>query len=152
MDLIKIETLIEKYFEATTSIAEENVLRDYFSNANVASHLEEYKSLFQYQIKEQEVTFNRNINWSQKNKKGIWLSIAASFIVILGVIAFYTNDPQTAVTTSDLGSYNDPEHAFKETQKALALLSSNVNVGINSVEHLHEFELAKNRVFKKSNQ
>lgn len=53
MELSRIETLLVKYFEADTSTAEEQELQHYFSQENVAPHLEEYRSyvciLFQSQ-------------------------------------------------------------------------------------------------------
>ena len=48
MASVKIENLVEKYFQAETSIAEENELRNYFSSQNVVAHLEQYKPLFAY--------------------------------------------------------------------------------------------------------
>ena len=47
----------------------------------------------------------------------------------------------------DLGTFKTPEIAFLETQKALQMLSSNVNVGINSVAYIDEFQNTKNKIF-----
>lgn len=44
MELVKIEDLLEKYFQGETSIAEENELRNYFSSSNVAQHLEQLQT------------------------------------------------------------------------------------------------------------
>ena len=46
MELHNIEKLIEKYFDATTTIAEEEILRKYFSEGNIAPHLEQHAPLF----------------------------------------------------------------------------------------------------------
>ena len=46
MELANIEKLLEKYQNATTTIAEENKLKDYFLSNNVAPHLQEYQALF----------------------------------------------------------------------------------------------------------
>ena len=46
MELAKIENLLEKYLAAETTLKEENVLKNYFSQENVPEHLEEYKSMF----------------------------------------------------------------------------------------------------------
>lgn len=76
----------------------------------------------------------------------MWLSIAASVIVLLGINTFtYFHSPNE---TEDLGTYENPEAAFEATQKALALLSENVNVGIESVEYINEYQYSKDLIFK----
>jgi hypothetical protein len=74
------------------------------------------------------------------------LSIAASVIVLLGISTFtYLHQPEKA---NDLGTYESPEEAFEATQKALSMLSKNVNVGIESVTYINEFQNSKKSVFK----
>ena len=51
--------------------------------------------------------------------------------------------------SEDYGTYSDPKIAFRETQKALAMISESVNKGIGSMNYLNEFEQSKNRIFKK---
>ena len=51
--------------------------------------------------------------------------------------------------SNDLGTYDDPEVAYKETQKALAKISESVNKGIGSMSYINEYEQSKNRIFKK---
>ena len=48
MELHNIEKLIEKYMEATTTVAEEEIVRAYFLKGDVAPHLKEYTAMFQY--------------------------------------------------------------------------------------------------------
>lgn len=150
MELDKLEILLEKYFEGETSIAEENQLKDYFSSSNVAQHLQQYKPLFGYfsASKQQEFTQELPLNSNNRAKKRTttWLSIAASVVVLLGAgtFAYFNYDtPQK----ENLGSFDDPEVAFRETQKALSLLSQNVNVGMESMQYIQEYETAKNKVF-----
>ena len=151
MELNNIENLLEKYFQGETSIAEENQLRAYFSSSNVAQHLEQYKPMFGYfsQAKEQKSTYE--IPLQTKKRNVAWLSIAASAVVLLGIgTYFYTSEKNATPVTaqSELGTYDDPEEALAATQKALALLSNNVNVGIESVQYIKEYEQSKNKVFK----
>lgn len=150
MELDKIEILLEKYFEGETSIVEENQLKDYFSSSDVAQHLQQYKPLFGYFSAARQQEFTQVVPLISKNRAKkrttMWLSIAASVVVLLGAGTFTyfnydTNQQQ------DLGTYDDPEVAFRETQKALSLLSENVNVGIESVQYIQEYETAKNKVF-----
>lgn len=150
MELHKIESLLEKYFEAETSIAEENELKDYFSSSDVAQHLEQYKPLFGYfaQAKEQK-SEQLLLFVSEQHKKSnkTWLSIAASIVVLIGVGTFtyfnYNSTPQHVA----LGTYDDPEEAFKQTQKALAMLSDHVNTGIGSVQYIEEYKSTVDKAF-----
>ncbi|SHM12346.1 hypothetical protein [Flavobacterium chilense] len=151
MEFNKIEDILEKYFQGETSIAEEKQLKEYFSSPNVAQHLEQYKPMFGYfsQVKEQKST--QEIPLKTKKRNVAWLSIAASAVVLLGVgTYFYVSEKNTTpvVAQSELGTYDDPEEALAATQKALALLSSNVNVGIESVHYIKEYEQSKNKIFK----
>lgn len=151
MELDKIEYILEKYFQGETSIAEEKELKEYFSSSNVAQHLEQYRPMFGYfsQVKEQKST--QEIPLQTKKRNVAWLSIAASVVVLLGIGTFYFVSQKTTpptVAQSELGTYDNPEEALAATQKALALLSNNVNVGIESVGYIKEYEQSKNKIFK----
>ncbi|MBS7255672.1 hypothetical protein [Flavobacterium branchiicola] len=151
MELDKIENILEKYFQGETTIAEEKELKEYFSSPNVAQHLEQYKPMFGYfsQVKQQKST--QEIPLQTKKRNVAWLSIAASVVVLLGIGTYFFMSEKNAdqtVAQSELGTYDNPEEALKATQKALALLSNNVNVGIESVQYINEYEQSKNRIFK----
>jgi hypothetical protein len=151
MELNRIENIVEKYFQGETSIAEEKELKEYFSSPDVAQHLEQYKPMFGYfsQVKEQKST--QEIPLQSKKRNVAWLSIAASIVVLLGIGTFmYVSEKNTSpvVAQSELGTYDNPEEALAATQKALAMLSNNVNVGIESVQYIQEYEQSKNKIFK----
>jgi hypothetical protein len=151
MELNKIENILEKYFQGETNIAEENELNEYFSSSNVAQHLKQYQPIFSYfsQVKEQKMT--QEIPLQAKKRNVTWLSIAASIAILLGIGTFYylsDNSTNTVAAKSELGTYDNPEEALAATQKALALLSNNVNVGIESVHYIKEYEQSKNKIFK----
>ena len=149
MDLDKIERILEKYFEGETSIMEEKELKDYFASSNVAQHLEHYKPMFGYFSQGKQEQYKAVIPLqTTKRKIASWISIAATVIVLLGVGTF-TFMNYNATKSQDLGTYNDPEVAFRETQKALALISKHVNTGIESVGYINEYEQSKNKIFKK---
>ena len=149
MEFNKIEILIEKYFQGETSIAEEKELRSYFSSPDVAPHLEQYKAMFGYFTEAKQQKFTQEIPQQTKKRKVMWLSIAASIVVLFGMVTFFMINTDEAVTQNELGSYDSPEQAFRETQKALALLSSNVNIGIESVSYIQEYDNSKNLIFNK---
>lgn len=149
MALDRIEILIEKYFEGETSIAEEKELKAYFSSSDVAQHLEQYKPVFGYfsQAKQEQFTASIPLKSGKKQKRLAWLSVAASVVVMLG-IGFFAYQNTSEPNQENLGVIDDPEIAFKETQKALALISKHVNTGIESVNYLGEYQQSKNKIFK----
>ena len=149
MELLKIEKLLQKYFDGETSTNDEKELRIYFLTENVAEHLMQYKVMFAYYRKEQDLSYNKTFIKNSNNTKNIWLSVAASVALVLGFCAYYSLTEVATSTNNALGTYENPEKAFKETQKALAMLSSNVNVGIESVQYIEEFETSKYKIFKK---
>lgn len=148
MEFDRMEALLEKYFEGETSIAEEKELKDYFSSSDVAPHLEQYRPLFGYFAEAKEQKFSNTLPLISKRSKTVWWSIAASVAVLIGVGAYtYFNTMNTQKASKELGTYDDPEEAFEATQKALAMLSNNVNVGVEGVQYLKVYEVTKEKVF-----
>ena len=155
MELNKIEEILEKYFAGETTVNEEKHLQQYFSSSDVAPHLAQHISLFTYfatsknvQFVEDDLTI-RTLKLQKRNKKSnfLWLSVAASVMILMGIGFYLFYDSKAFSTKEGLGTYDDPELAFEETQRALNLLSNNVNVGIESVQYVEEYEMAKNRIF-----
>lgn len=144
MELNRIENLLEKYFNSETDLEEEKELKAYFAGESIAPHLEKYKHLFDYYIHDAAQQLDKVFHLSEKRNYRAWLSIAAGVAVMLGVFTFVYNQPEDA----DLGTYNDPQVAFRETQKALSLLSGKVNTGVKSVRYIDEYEKSKDAVFK----
>jgi hypothetical protein len=157
MELYKVETLLEKYFEGETTIKDEQELQDYFASPEVAPHLQQYASLFNHfavakgqQFKQEIPAFEISTVENRNKKRNlVWVSIAASVVVLMGIGTYMFYDSEPVTESKDLGTYDDPELAFKATQKALSLLSNNVNVGIESVQYIEEYQIAKNKVFRK---
>lgn len=146
MALNNIEQLLEKYFEGETSIAEEQALNEYFNSKNVAPHLEMHRPLFSYftNAKMEKMHVSPFLP-SKKRFKNAWIGVAASIIIVVALLTFWDKPSEKQ---DELGSFEDPEIAFKETQKALAMLSENVNVGIQSLEYINEYEKSKKIIFK----
>ena len=144
MELHQIKILLEKYFDGDTSIAEENQLKNYFSSADVAPQLEPYRAMFGYFNYARGEKSEKSLPLqSAKRSRTAWLSIAASAAVLVGVGLMYFNQQQP----EDLGTFDDPKIALRETQKALALLSGNVNKGIEGMQYVQEYEEVKSSVF-----
>ena len=141
MESVNIERLLEKYFEATTTVAEEEALREYFSKDGVEPHLEKYAPLFNYLSQAKEERFTKQVPLKPRKYNYKWLSIAAVAVLALG-------------TYFGPGAYQDyqeqkeAEYAYNETKKALSLLASNLERGTEKVAYLNEFEQAKQKIYK----
>jgi hypothetical protein len=76
-----------------------------------------------------------------------WFSVAASVVVLLGIGMYVYTNNDLVNENQKLGTYDDPQIAFRETQKALALLSGHVNTGIESVQLIQEYDNSKEKIF-----
>ncbi len=143
MELASIEQLIEKYENAETSLKEEQVLKDYFQQNNVPVHLIEYKALFTYFNENSTERFTKTIPLKSRNANWKWLSIAAAVVLMFSIFSI-----------TDFGSISDKERqeaqiAYQEAQKALQLISKNLNKGGNvAVAGLQEFGKAQHKLLK----
>ena len=148
MEIDKIEALLKKYFAGDTSISEEKELKDYFLSDSVASHLFQYKEMFVFYSDSKKEQLSKEIKLPMKRKNKMkWMSIAASFVVITTVATFVylqLDNPKQ----EDLGTFNSPEEAFVETHKALQLVATNINYGMENVSYLEEYENTKKIIFK----
>ncbi len=137
MALDKIEILLEKYFEATTTVAEEEQLRDYFSQDSVAPHLEQYTPMFTYFSKAKDERFTKQVPLKPRVSYHKWISIAAVAVMAFGI--YFGNDYR---------EQREAEFAYQETKKALSLLAQNLERGTEKVAYLNEFEQAKQKIYK----
>ena len=147
MELKLVEQLLEKYFQGETTIAEEKQLKAYFSSNDVAPHLAKYQALFGYFETQKETQFEQKLPLQPRKQNNVkWIGIAASFVVLFGLATFYyyPSEPKQ----EDLGTYDNPEEAFIATQKALQMVSEQVNIGMESVVYLEEYEKTKKTIFK----
>ena len=155
MELNKIEEIVEKYFEGESTVNEEKILQHYFSSGNVAPHLEQYTTLFTYFVTAKNEQYTEDVSTfktlklqkSSKKVNFLWFSVAASVLILMGIGVYFFYASESLNTKEGLGTYDDPKIAFEETQRALNLLSNNVNVGIESVQYVEEYEIAKSRIF-----
>ena len=141
MESGKIEKLLDKYFEATTTVAEEKELHEYFTGEDVAPHLAKFSPLFNYLSHAKEERFTRQVPLRSRRSMYRWMSVAAVAVLALGI--YFGNDGY-----QNYQEQKEAEYAYNETRKALSLLASNLDRGTEKVAYLNEFEQTKQKIYK----
>lgn len=143
MDCKNIKALLDKYWEGETSLEEEQVLRRYFNEEQVAKDLEAFRPLFLYlkQEKQQSSTQSFEQLVQPTNVRFLWLKTAiavASIVLVLllgGLVYQENNRPAHKLAAENTAlakdTYKDPEQAYQEAKAALLLISKGLNKGIN---------------------
>ncbi|MCM4169172.1 hypothetical protein KCTC52924_00059 [Arenibacter antarcticus] len=139
MELDRIEKLLEKYFEATATVAEEETLRDYFKNENIPVHLKQYAPMFQYFSVAKEERFTKQVPLKPRKSYLEWASVAAVAVLVFGI--YFGNE------YSEKQEQKKAEYAYQETKKALSLLAANFERGTEKVAYLNEFEATKEKIY-----
>ncbi len=134
MELVKIEQMLEAYFEGNTSLSEEQELRSFFRKEEIPAHLEAYRPLFKGLDTAKKETLQRTLSIPAPEKRNrFWMySIAASFLVVLGVAGFMNS--QSGLSSEE----KEALAAFKQTKETMLLFSENLNKGTESMVHLKE--------------
>ena len=137
MELARIEKLLEKYFEAATTAAEEQELRDYFSGGSVAPHLQAYYPMFTYFSQAKQERYTGEVPLKTRSRSNIygWISIAAAMVLMFGLYF-----------GKQIRDQREAEYAYQETRKAFGLIAQNLDRGTQKVARLSEFEEAKQKI------
>lgn len=136
MELGNIEKILEKYFEASTTVAEERTLREYFAQDSVAPHLEQYKPMFNYFSIAKEEKYTKQVPLKPRVNYYKWLSVAAAVVLTFGL--YFGKEYQER---------KQAEYAYQETKKAFELLAENFGRGTEKVAYLKEFDQAKEKIY-----
>jgi hypothetical protein len=137
MELDRIEKVLEKYFEAATTAAEEQELRDYFTGDEVAPHLEAYSSMFTYFSEAKTERFSKQVPLKPRRNHFKWISVAAVAVLMLGL--FFGNRYR---------EQREAEYAYQQTRKALGLIAQNLDRGTEKVARLSEFDATTQKIYK----
>ena len=131
MESARIERLLEKYFEATSTLKEEKELKQYFAKAkDIPAHLLEHKDLFNYYTESALEESSKPITLSRSTIALRWLSIAAAVVFTFGAFTMYQQNE---------AEKREARLAYAETQRALELISKNLNKGTGAIAQLDKF-------------
>lgn len=155
----EIRELLDRYWEGTSSLEEERRLRDFFRSATGAlpEDLEEVAPLFAYFGEEAEHVPAPALRLPWRRGRflrllaGAW-EYAALVLIVAGA-ALWTLRPATPQPPAQAieDTYQNPIEAFKTTQKALALMGAQLNLGKEQMAKLALFYEAQEKVSGNTN-
>lgn len=158
MELAKIESLLEAYFDGNTTLEQESLLRNYFASEEVADHLAPYKSLFAgLSVAKQEVSQREfQLPETAGNSRGMWYSIAASVAIVLAVAGFMFSNSGISQDEKDaLMALNKTKETMllfsnnlNKGTESMFILSENLNIGTDALVAINEIALTTNKVLK----
>lgn len=159
MNIERIHTLLEKYWNCETSVSEEQELQAFFNFGDIPADLLQFVPVFAYKQKQQAIALSddfdkkleASIREADKQKQYItikifepFLRIVASIILILGIgISVYFFAKQNNQVFAE--TYNDPSAALEQATSALQKLSialqSTEEASLKSLEQLDNLNL-----------
>lgn len=152
MESQRIHILLQKYFEAETTLDEENDLITYFTSEDVAEKLKIYIPMFSG-IRNISVEENADLSdelmdyiLESEHKEKVkyrWMwqivtTVAASVIVVMLSVNYYNSRTQWKDT------FTDPEKAYAEASKTLDFVAGKYNKGLAQLRPIGKIESAIN--------
>jgi len=141
----RIAALLEKYWQAETTVEEERELAEYFRGPGVPPEWESYREVFSFFAQEAQVQPGEYLEerimqhiHPRPRLRVAWWAAAAVIVLMLGVEPLFRPAPekqhlvQSASIVTD--TYDDPQQALAAVQKALFTVSKNMNKGLRPIK------------------
>ena len=153
MDSEDIARLVERYYEGQSSLAEENQLREVFLSGKYspeyAAEAEQFLFFYregkedlpdpEFDSKLEEILLSVPMIPLHRNRNRLYYlsGIAAGIIMLAGLFLTFRHDYMKNGTD---GSNKDSRIAYAQAEKALLLLSVNLNTGLDNMQHFRHFD------------
>jgi len=160
MEYHEIENLLNRYIEGESSLKEEALLKEYFSQPDLPPEQREMQEMFRYFVfaeKEAAPDFNiaDELNAIIENesvrKSGsrlrllyAWVGSAAAVLIISFGIYHFIEKPETVLKDT----YKDPKLAYLETKRALLMVSNVMNRNTANLKYLAKVDESFNHMNK----
>ena len=150
MESQRIHILLQKYFEAESTLDEENDLINYFNSGEVEEELKPFVPIFSglkdLAVNEDEGLGEDLMNYilESEHKEKVryrWMwqmvtAVAAAVILVMLGVNFYSNQSQWEDT------FTDPKQAYAEASKTLEFVAGKYNKGLAMLKPLGKVEAA----------
>ena len=164
MDSKHIEELLEKYWNAETTLEQEEELRVFFQSSNIPENLSETATLFRYFENEKSrklnEKFDADVTKQLQQRQGgkivpmtDWFRmarVAAGIIVVVAAIFLIGKGVRKNQEIPDTQS--DPKLAFEETKKALMMISKNFHKAQKEASMINLLNEAEQTIQKKPSE
>ncbi|MDX9883020.1 MAG: hypothetical protein RBS73_13240 [Prolixibacteraceae bacterium] len=134
----EVKILLQKFFDGQTTVEEEMILSDFFSNQEVPAGLEIYRNFFvaagelssvRFEGFEEEVMDHilESENRERKKYRWLWQTVtSAAAVLLLAVLLVNYNQDETQIKDT----YSDPEIAYAEATKTLRYMAGKYQKGM----------------------
>lgn len=154
MDYNRIKILLEKYFDAETTVSEEKELKTFFTHEKeIPQEFEFAQSMFAYIKKEQAVSYSKAIKYEKSNKRIFYYisSVAASILIILSTyFLFQKSDNQVIYAYVNGKAITDKNVAAKYSIDALLKVSQNLDNGTKNLNYLNQLNKVEKLIKSKN--
>lgn len=163
MNSKQIKGLLQKYYDGESSIQEEQVLYEFFSQPELPPALQHEATLFRFYQAAKEEQNPKKLNLeqldllqqSEKTTTVYWikrsLQLAASLLLISMLYYFIPKEEHLTVQLSD-ATPQETAAAYQKTKKALLLVSEKLNRGTKDVNKLSKFNQVQHLITTKTQQ
>ncbi|HET6558240.1 MAG TPA: hypothetical protein VFG54_13055 [Prolixibacteraceae bacterium] len=150
MESQKINILLQKYFDAESTLDEENELITYFNSGEVEDELKPYIPVFsgmkEISAEENPELGDELMNYilESEHKEKVryrWMwqmvtGVAASILLVMMAVNFYSERNEWNDT------FDDPQQAYVEASKALEFVAGKYNKGLAQLKPIGKMEEA----------
>jgi len=150
MESQRINILLHKYFEAESTLDEENELIKYFNSGEVDDELKPYVPMFSglkvlsvnenAELRDDLMNYILESEHKEKLKyRWMWqivTAVAASIIMVMLAVNFYSNQSQWDDT------FTDPKQAYTQAIKTLEFVAGKYNKGLAQLKPIGKMEAA----------
>ncbi len=155
MNTREIEILLQKYFEAETSVEEEKLLRQFFLSGKVPAHLRQHISLFKFAGTEKNVAMQADVEKSLLTRihsgrmisftgRRFWYLATGAAAAVLLLFAIYTETKKTFNDDQEIAAHTySPEEiqlAYVQIHEVLHFTSSKLNQGTAPLNNISKIE------------
>jgi hypothetical protein len=159
MDLLKIKSILDKYYKGETSLEEEKILKEFFRQQTHLDNTQADQQImghFDSGMVSVPAGFEKELmqviedEWESESKLRLgttlkWAGSVAAILIITFAVLLY-NGREKPVVIAD--TYSNPEAAYIKTKQVLVFISKTMNKNSNGLKYLSDANKSINRCKK----